>query len=161
MTTQWKRSQALLERSKKSLAGGISSNVRAAARPLPLFFQRAEGAMIYDVDGNAYIDYILGQGPMILGHSPAAVLDAVNAAMRQGQLYAGQHELEIEVAEKLVRLIPAAELCRFGLSGSEMVQAAMRLARAVTGRPKIRRMSNGPRRTVHRFSSKATNRCNK
>jgi glutamate-1-semialdehyde 2,1-aminomutase len=67
------------------------------------------------------------------------VLDAVNAAMRQGQLYAGQHPLEIEVAEALVRLVPCAELCRFGLSGSEMVQAAMRLARAVTGRVKILR----------------------
>lgn len=136
---QWTRSQELLERSKRSLAGGVSSNVRLLANPLPLFFDRAEGAMIYDVDGNGYIDYVLGQGPMILGHSHPGVLDAVDAAMRKGQLYAGQHELEFLVAEQLVELIPSAELCRFGLSGSEMVQAAMRLARAITGRNKILR----------------------
>lgn len=93
--------------------------------------------MIYDVDDNAYIDYLLGQGPMILGHSHPAVLDAVNMAMRQGQLYAGQHELEFLVAEKMVELVPSAELCRFGLTGSDMVQTAMRLMRAVTGRTKI------------------------
>jgi glutamate-1-semialdehyde 2,1-aminomutase len=139
MQDRWKRSKELWERSKTSLPGGVSSNVRLLAQPHPLFFERAEGAMIYDVDGNGYIDYMLSQGPMILGHSPAAVLEAVNAAMRQGQLYAGQHLLEIEVAEALIRLIPCAELCRFGLSGSEIVQAAMRLARAVTGRTKILR----------------------
>ena len=137
--TQWQRSQTLFERAKGSLAGGVSSNVRLLAKPHPLFFERAAGAMIYDVDGNGYIDYVLGQGPMILGHSHPAVLDAVDKAMRQGQLYAGQHWLEIEVAEKLVQLIPGAELCRFGLSGSEMVQAAMRLARAITGRTKVLR----------------------
>lgn len=137
--TQWSKSQSLLERSKQSLAGGVSSNVRLTAKPFPLFFERAEGVMIYDVDGNSYIDYVLGQAPMILGHSHPVVLDAVNDAMRQGQLYAGQHELEIEVSEALVRLVPCAELCRFSLSGSEVVQAAMRLARAVTGRTKILR----------------------
>jgi len=129
----------MLERAKRSLAGGVSSNVRLLSKPQPLFFERAAGAEIYDVDGNRYIDYVLGQGPMILGHSHPAVLDAVDAAMRNGQLYAGQHALEFEVAEKLVELIPSAELCRFGLSGSEMVQAAMRLARAITGRTKILR----------------------
>ncbi|MCB0115525.1 MAG: aminotransferase class III-fold pyridoxal phosphate-dependent enzyme, partial [Caldilineaceae bacterium] len=105
---QWNRSHALFEQSKKSMAGGVSSNVRLQAQPFPLFFERAEGAMIYDVDGNGYIDYVLGQGPMLLGHSHPAVLDAVNAAMRQGQLYAGQHPLEIEVAEAMVRLVPCA-----------------------------------------------------
>jgi glutamate-1-semialdehyde 2,1-aminomutase len=136
---QWQRSQELFERAKESLAGGVSSNVRLLTKPLPLFFDRAVGAMIYDVDGNGYIDYVLGQGPMILGHSHPAVLAGVNAAMQKGQLFAGQHELEITVAEKMTALIPGAELCRFGLSGSEMVQAAMRLARAITGRTKILR----------------------
>lgn len=137
--TTWQRSEQLFARAKHSLAGGVSSNVRLLTKPLPLFFARAKGAMIYDVDGNGYIDYVLGQGPMILGHSHPAVLAAVNTAMQQGQLFAGQHELEITVAEKLVQLIPGAELCRFGLSGSEMVQASMRLARAVTGRTKLLR----------------------
>lgn len=136
---QWQQSRELWERARQVLPGGVSSNVRLLAQPHPLFFERAEGALIYDVDGNVYIDYMMSQGPMILGHSPAAVIEAVNTAMRQGQLYAAQHRLEIEVAETLVRLIPCAEMCRFGLSGSEMVQAAMRLARAVTGRTKILR----------------------
>lgn len=137
--SQWQRSHELYELAKQSLAGGVSSNVRLLGKPHPLFFDRAEGALLYDVDGNKYIDYVLAQGPMILGHSHPAVLDAVNTAMRRGQLYAGQHMLEIELAQKLVEIVPSAELCRFGLSGSEMVQAAMRLARAVTGRTMILR----------------------
>lgn len=135
----WAESWRLLERARNSIPGGVTSNVRAGERPFPLFFTRAAGAIITDVDGNEYIDYVLGQGPMILGHSHPAVLDAVERAMRRGQLFAGQHELEIEVAEALVRLIPCAEHCRFGLSGSELVQAAMRLARAITGRTLILR----------------------
>ncbi|MCC6458113.1 MAG: aspartate aminotransferase family protein [Caldilineaceae bacterium] len=137
--SQWQRSKELYELAQETLAGGVSSNVRLLGKPHPLFFERAEGAMLYDVDGNGYIDYVLSQGPMILGHSHPAVLDAVNSAMRKGQLYAGQHELEITVAQKMVEIVPSAELCRFGLSGSEMVQAAMRLARAATGRNLILR----------------------
>lgn len=137
--TSWAESQRLLERARRSIPGGVTSNVRASERPFPLFFSHAAGATITDVDGNEYIDYVLGQGPMILGHSHPAVLDAVERAMRRGQLLAGQHTLEVEVAEALVRLIPCAELCRFGVSGSELVQAAMRLTRAVTGRTLILR----------------------
>jgi glutamate-1-semialdehyde 2,1-aminomutase len=137
--SQWQRSHQLYELAKQNLAGGVSSNVRLLGKPHPLFFDRAEGALIYDVDGNAYIDYMLSQGPMILGHSHPAVLQAVHEAMQRGQLFGGQHELEITLAQKLIELTPSAELCRFGLSGSEMVQAAMRLARAVTGRTKILR----------------------
>ena len=137
--SKWQRSQELYELAQQTLAGGVSSNVRLLGKPHPLFFDRAEGAMIYDVDGNGYIDYVLAQGPMILGHSHPAVLDTVNDAMRRGQLYAGQHEWEIALSQKMVEIVPSAELCRFGLSGSEMVQAAMRLTRAVTGRTLILR----------------------
>lgn len=137
--SQWQRSYELFKLAEQTLAGGVSSNVRLLGKPHPLFFERAEGAMLYDVDGNAYIDYTLAQGPMILGHSHPAVLDAVNEAMRKGQLFAGQHQLEIDLSQKLVEIVPSAELCRFGLSGSEMVQAAMRLARAATGRNLILR----------------------
>ena len=135
--SQWQRSNELFKVAQQTLAGGVSSNVRLLGQPL--FFDHAEGAMIYDVDGNGYIDYVLAQGPMILGHSHPAVLDAVNTAMRKGQLYAGQHQFEIDLAQKMVDIVPSAELCRFGLSGSEMVQAAMRLARAATGRNLILR----------------------
>jgi glutamate-1-semialdehyde 2,1-aminomutase len=131
---QWHRSRELLALARQSLAGGVNSNVRLASPPTPLFFTRAAGALLHDVDGHTYIDYALGQGPMILGHSHPAILEAVTAAMADGQLFAGQHELEITVAQHLVRLVPCAELCRFNLSGTEAVQAALRLARAVTGR---------------------------
>lgn len=131
------RSKELFERSCQSLAGGVSSNVRAGKRPPPLFFKEGQGATIYDVDGNHYIDYVLGQGPLILGHSPASVLQAVCQALEKGQLYAGQHELEITLSEKLKTLIPCADFVRYSNSGSEIVQAALRLARAYTGREKV------------------------
>lgn len=136
---QWQRSRQMYELAQQTLAGGVSSNVRLLGKPHPLFFDHAAGSVIVDVDGNEYIDYVLAQGPMILGHSHPAILDAVDRAMRRGQLYAGQHELEITLSQKIVEIVPSAELCRFGLSGSEMVQAAMRLARAVTGRNLILR----------------------
>ncbi len=130
-------SQRMFERSKKSLAGGVSSNVRAGKQPPPLFFERGQGCTIYDMDGHKYIDYVLGQGPLILGHSPPSVLEAVRKALEKGQLYAGQHEMEIVLSEKLQKLIPCAELVRYSNSGSEIVQAALRLARAYTGREKV------------------------
>src|SRR5690606_25438835 len=135
----YERSRELLARARKSLAGGVSSDVRVSMKPFPLYFERGEGALLYDADGNAYIDYALGQGPLILGHSPPAVLEAVDEAMRRGQIFAGQHELEIEAAEAVVELVPCAGLVRFSLSGSEAVHAAVRLARAGTGRTKLLR----------------------
>jgi glutamate-1-semialdehyde 2,1-aminomutase len=116
------------------LAGGVSSNFRLGAQPVPLFFERAQGSRLYDLDGNSYIDYALGMGPVILGHAPEPVLRAVAAALNGGQLFAGQHRGEIELARRLKQHVPCAELVRFGLSGSEMVQAALRVARAATGR---------------------------
>lgn len=133
--SRYQTSEALWERAKRSLAGGVSSNVRASGQPL--YFQRAEGSRMFDVDGNSYLDFTLAQGPMLLGHSPAVVLDAVERAMRQGQLYAGQHELEIALAEKIQAVVSCAELVRFSSSGSEAVHAAVRLARAHTGRDKV------------------------
>jgi len=131
------RSKELLERSRRSLAGGVSSSVRAAKRPLPLFFEGGQGSKICDVDGNEYVDYVLGQGPLILGHSPSCILKAVQKALEKGQLYAAQHEMEIALSEKLQQLIPCAELVRYSNSGSEIVQAALRVARAYTGREKV------------------------
>ena len=136
MTLQFSRSRFLWERSRQSLAGGVSSNVRAGAET-PLFFEYARGAHLYDVDGNSYLDYVIGQGPMLLGHTPEPVMDAVQDALQRGQLFAGQHELEILLSEKLQSLIPCAEIVRYSNSGSEIVQAALRLARAYTGREKI------------------------
>lgn len=118
------------------MAGGVSSHFRMAGAPHPLFFTKAEGSRIYDVDGNEYLDFTLSQGPTILGHSHPEVLRRVEEETRLGQLFAGQHEMELDLAEKLQSLIPCAELIRFSNSGSESVQAALRLARGYTGRKK-------------------------
>jgi glutamate-1-semialdehyde 2,1-aminomutase len=131
------KSIALYERTRKHLAGGVSSNVRYASTPVPLFFERGEGAKLYDVDGNVHIDYVLGNGPAILGHAPKPVIDAVARSLAQGQVYAAQHPRETELAERLCRLLPGAEVVRFATSGTEAVLMAMRLARAFTGRHKI------------------------
>ena len=92
---------------------------------------------MWDVDGNEYLDFTLSQGPMILGHSNPEVLKFVEKASSHGQLYAAQHLEELQLAEALQRLIPCAELVRFCVTGSEAVQAALRLARVYTGRSKF------------------------
>jgi glutamate-1-semialdehyde 2,1-aminomutase len=132
----YEKSRQLYERACKSMAGGVSSHFRMAGQPHPLFFKQGIGARIIDVDDNEYLDFTLSQGPLILGHSNSEVLQKVCQEMAYGQLYAGQHELELELAEKLQSLIPCAELIRFSNSGSESVQAALRLARGFTGRKK-------------------------
>ena len=134
---KYDRSKELYERSKLSLAGGVSSNIRLAERPVPLFFERGEGAHLFDVDGNRYVDYVLGQGPDIFGHAPDFLNDAVTESLRKGQTFGGQHELEISVSEKVKAAVPSADLVRFASSGTEVVQAALRVARAYTGRPKF------------------------
>ncbi|WP_262249236.1 aspartate aminotransferase family protein [Parapedobacter soli] len=135
----YKQSAALLERARKVLAGGVSSEFRKFSFPHALFYKEGNGSRITDVDGNQYLDFTLSQGPLILGHSHPAVLQAVNAYSQEGQLFAGQHIQEIELAEKLNQLIPSAELMRFCLDGSEAVQTALRVARAKTGRQRFLR----------------------
>jgi glutamate-1-semialdehyde 2,1-aminomutase len=130
------RSKALYERSRRVIPGGVSSNIRSRWKPFPLFYTHGSGSRVWDVDGNEYIDYVLGRGPLVLGHSPAPVVEAVKRQLDRGLMYAGQHELEIEVAETISRLVPCAERVRFSNSGSEAVHMALRLARAATGRVK-------------------------
>ena len=134
---RYRKSRELLARARRSQAGGVSSNVRAAESPTPLFFTGGAGSHLTDVDGNDYVDYVLGQGPNIFGHAPDWLNEAVSEAIASGVTFAGQHELEITVAEKLRELIPNADLVRFASSGTEVVQAALRLARAYTGRSKF------------------------
>ncbi len=138
-TKQYPKSREMYERACRVLAGGISSEFRRYNQPHPLFYASGSGSHIVDVDGNDYLDFTLSQGPLILGHSHPEVLEAVANASVAGQLYAGQHLAELELAERLQALIPCAELVRFSLSGSEAVHAALRLARAATGRPKFLR----------------------
>ena len=119
------------------LAGGVSSNFRLGMAPHPLFFTRAEGPYLFDADGNRLIDYYLAMGPMILGHSPAPVREAVTAQLASGILFGGQSAIEGEAARLLCEAVPCAERVRFCSSGSEAVQAALRLARAATGRTTV------------------------
>jgi glutamate-1-semialdehyde 2,1-aminomutase len=123
------------ELAQARIAGGVNSNVRLNA-PL-ICFASGSGSRLTDVDGNVYIDYALGMGPNILGHAPRAVTEEVARTLSIGQLFAGQHSLELELADKFSSCVKSAELVRFGLSGSEMVQAALRVARAFTARPEI------------------------
>jgi glutamate-1-semialdehyde 2,1-aminomutase len=123
-----------IARNAQWMAGGVNSNFRLNISPTPLAFERAEGPYLFDVDGNRLIDYYLGMGPMILGHSPETVRAAVHDQIDKGILFAGQSDLEAEAARLVCTLVPCAERIRFGSSGSEVVQGAIRLARAATGR---------------------------
>jgi glutamate-1-semialdehyde 2,1-aminomutase len=123
------------ELAKARIAGGVNSNVRLSDSPI--CFTSGKGSRLTDIDGNIYIDYALGMGPNILGHAPLAVTHEVARTLGLGQLFAGQHALELELANKLCSCVRSAELVRFGLSGSEMVQAALRVARAYTARPEV------------------------
>jgi glutamate-1-semialdehyde 2,1-aminomutase len=119
------------------LPGGVSSNFRLGISPTPLVIESAHGPYVIDADGNRLIDYYLAMGPMILGHSPVPVLEAVKRQLERGILYSGQTELEFEAARLVCELVPCAERVRFASSGTEVIQAAVRLARAVTGRQRI------------------------
>lgn len=136
-TDRFARSRAWHERARRVLAGGVSSQFRALGVFHPMHYLRAEGARMWDADGNELLDYTLAQGPCILGHSNPELVARVQEAIARSQLFAGQHEEEVLLAEALARLIPCAERLRFASSGSEAAQACIRLARAVTGRQKI------------------------
>lgn len=127
-------SLAAYERSQKSLAGGVSTALRRAAKPYPMFYSHGEGAWITDVDGNRFIDYTLAWGPLILGHAPAALNMALAEQLSKGHTFGAQHELEYQAAELLCEAIPCADKVAFANSGTEIVQVALRLARAATGR---------------------------
>jgi glutamate-1-semialdehyde 2,1-aminomutase len=129
------RSAELRRRAERCIPGGVNSNVRLSGPKV--FFERARGAWLWDVDGNDYVDYLLGQGPNILGHAAQPVHRAVSQACRLGNVYGGQHPLEVEAAELVCGTLGWAEMVRFAASGSESVQAALRLARAATGRRKF------------------------
>lgn len=137
MTDRYPHSRALYERATKSIAAGVNSGIRKMEQPVPLYFQRGDGPRVWDVDGNEYIDFQIGQGALLYGHAPAGMADAIAAQARLGTHWAAQCELEIEVAERLQSMIPSAELVRFNNSATEVVLSALRLARGHTGRPLI------------------------
>lgn len=135
------QSQAWMARARKVIPGcaqtfskGPMLFVQGVA---PNFLVRAEGAQVWDVDGHRYLDYILGLGPIVLGHGYAAVDDAVRAQMSRGMSFSLPHPVEVELAEKLCARVPCAEMVRYGKNGSDVTAAAVRVARAWTGRDKI------------------------
>jgi glutamate-1-semialdehyde 2,1-aminomutase len=157
---RYRRSRELWERSAQTLVGGVGGNMRGTVggwQPHPLFFDTGAGPFVWDVDGNRYIDYNAGYGPLILGQKPQPVIDAVTRALDEcGPLLGASHRLEIEASEKLCRHIPSFERVRYANSGSEAVMAALRVARVYTGREKILRFEghyHGQSDTIN-FSSK-------
>jgi glutamate-1-semialdehyde 2,1-aminomutase len=120
------------QRALRALAGGVSSNTRLLNPHL--IVDRAAGCRLWDVDGTEYLDYLLGQGPNFLGYAPPRVVEQVLNAQRDGIIYAATHRGEIEAAERVLAVLPWADVLRFGSSSSEMVQAGLRMARQATGR---------------------------
>lgn len=132
-------SQALFQRAQALMPGGVNSPVRAfkSVGGEPFFAQRAEGAYLYDVDGNRYIDYVGSWGPMIVGHNHPAVLAAVIETARHGLSFGTPNPLEVTMAETIRRLVPSCEMVRMVNSGTEATLSAIRLARGATGRARI------------------------
>ncbi len=130
------RSQALQQRAERFFPGGVNSPVRAfrAVGGAPPFIERAEGAYLYDVDGNRYIDYFGSWGPMILGHAFPPVVEAIQHAARNSASYGASTAAEADLAELITSCYPAVEELRFVSSGTEATMSAIRLARAATGR---------------------------
>ena len=130
------RSHELFGRARKVTPGGVNSPVRAfgAVGGEPFFTAAGRGSRLRDVDGNEYIDYVLSWGPLILGHAHPEVIEAVERAVRKGTHYGTPTPEEVELAEKVVALVPSIEVVRFVNSGTEATMSAVRLARAFTGR---------------------------
>jgi glutamate-1-semialdehyde 2,1-aminomutase len=133
------KSQELYDQAVKLMPGGVNSPVRAfgAVGGTPLFFERGEGAYLYDADGNRYVDYVLSWGPLIRGHAHPAVVSALQDAVARGTSYGAPNQYEIELAALVQEMMPKIELLRFVNSGTEATMSVLRLARAYTGRERI------------------------
>jgi len=128
------QSKKLFEQARQSLAGGVSTGFRAKVTPIPIYFERADGARMYDVDGNELIDYGLAWGPLIVGNNHPRLTAAVTNQLSKAYTFGAQHQGEITLAEKMVEVLPGVDRVIFSNSGTEAVQAALRLARGFTGR---------------------------
>jgi len=126
----------MFEKAKKLIPGGVNSPVRAFP-PYPFFTKTAKGSHIVDVDGNEYIDYCMGYGPLILGHVHPSVVEAVKEQLQNGTLYGTPTEQEVELAELVCKAVPCAEMLRLVSTGTEATMSAIRVARGYTGRKKI------------------------
>lgn len=133
------KSEALYQRACKVIPGGVNSPVRAfkSVGRSPLFIKKANGSKLWDEDGHSYIDYVGSWGPMILGHAHGPIIEAIQKAASDGTSYGAATELEIEMAEQIIKMVPSVEMVRMVNSGTEATMSAIRLARAFTGREKI------------------------
>jgi glutamate-1-semialdehyde 2,1-aminomutase len=133
------KSAAAFARSQRVIPGGVNSPVRAfrSVGGTPVFVKSADGCMLVDVDGNAYIDYVMSWGPLILGHAHPLVIAAVRDAAELGTSFGAPTEAESELAELVISLVPSIERVRFCSSGTEATMSALRLARGFTGRDKV------------------------
>mgnify|MGYP000019408958 CR=1 FL=1 len=129
----------LLNRAVNLIPGGVNSPVRAckSVGADPVFIDRAEGCLIFDADGNRYIDYVGSWGPMILGHAHPEVIEAVGSVIHKGLSFGAPTELESQMADKVCELVPSMDMVRMVSSGTEATMSAIRLARGFTGRDKI------------------------
>lgn len=134
---QFDRSEELYQSASEVLATGVSSAMRRHVTPVPLYFDRAEGPYFWDVDGHKFVDYTLAWGPLIVGSAHPRINAAVTQQLARAYAFGAQHELEIRLARQIVALVPGVEQVIFSNSGSEAVQAALRIARAKTGRNKV------------------------
>ena len=130
------KSQSLYERALKIIPGGVNSPVRAckSVGADPLFIERGEGCMIYDADGNRFIDYIGSWGPLILGHRHPAVIEAIISVLERGTSFGAPTDLEIELAQMVIDAVDSVDVVRMVNSGTEATMSAIRLARGATGR---------------------------
>src|SRR3984885_10511899 len=133
------KSEAAFERAKRVIPGGVNSPVRAfrSVGGTPVFVREANGCMLVDVDGNAYIDYVMSWGPLILGHAHPQVVAAIRDAAVHGTSYGAPTEAETELAELVIAMVPSIDRVRFCSSGTEATMSALRLARGFTGRAKV------------------------
>ena len=136
---KYEKSREAFEFARKYIPDGVNSSYRSAVvwKPHPIFISHGLGSKIYDVDGNEYLDYFMCYGALILGHCYPKIVEAVVEQMRKGSIFGLPHELSAEVAKMIVEGVPCADMVRFGTTGSEAIQAVLRLARAYTGKDKI------------------------
>lgn len=143
MSSRYQHSEALLARALQTIPLGTQTYSKSKTHypwgVSPYFIQRASGSRVWDVDGNEYIDFVNGLTAITLGYGDADVTAAVQAQLEQGVIFSLPHPIEIQVAEKIVEMVPGAERVRFGKNGSDATMAAIRLARAYTGRDRIAR----------------------
>jgi glutamate-1-semialdehyde 2,1-aminomutase len=135
-------SKRLFERAQKVLPAGVSYGIRALP-PYPFYLKKAKGVKLTDVDGNEYTDYWVGHGALILGHAPDTVIEDVKKQLPYGTHFGFTHEKEVELAEKIVKYVPSAEMVRYASSGTEANMYGTRLARAYTGRNKMLKIEGG------------------